>query len=376
MFLGAGMALLSGMLQAQPAASGDLPVSTAINQEMPHWLKFGGEYRARFDAYTGGKFTEGIDERYFLNRLRLNLTVRPSGWLRFVFQAQDSRILGAIRTPQQPPYQDTLDLRLGYAEFGRGEEGPVSVAVGRQDLNFGEKRLVGDANWRNVPTSFDAVRLTLRHGAYRLDGFLASAVIARDGQFNRSALDNTIHGLYGTFPAAFWKSKFDTYVLYRIAPAQRTEAGLLSRLHSETFGFRWTGMLPALVEYGSEAALQTGATGTEPLRAWAGHWILKRPLPGVARVKAVAEYNYASGDRDPRDGRRGTFDQLYAANHDKYGMADLIGWRNLHHARTAAETKLARKWTAVCAYSSFWLASRRDGLYNAGGTLVYRSPEA
>ncbi|MGE5644262.1 MAG: alginate export family protein [Acidobacteriota bacterium] len=369
------LALQPGPLRAQSAAAPDLPVTSAINREMPRWLVLGGEYRARFDGYTSGKFSDGIDEHYFLNRLRLNLAVKPTGWMRFVFQGQDSRIFGAIRTPSAPPYQDRLDLRLGYAEFGRGPEGPVSVTVGRQDLNFGEKRILGDANWRNVPTAFDAVRLTLRHGAYRLDGFSASAVAAKDERFNHSALDNTIHGLYGTFPVAAWKSMFDAYLLYRIAPLQATESGALARLHSETAGFRWTAALPAEFEYSSEVALQRGTTGGEPLGAWAGHWVVKRPLPGLPGIKAVAEYNYASGDDDPRDGRRGTFDQLYAANHDKYGMADLIGWRNLHHARTAAETKLARQWTAICAYNSFWLASPRDGVYSAAGVLVYRSAD-
>ena len=86
-----------------------------------------------------------------------------------------------------------------------------------------------------------------------------------------------------------------------------------------------------------------------------------------------AEFNYSSGDRNATSGRRGTFDQLYPTGHDKYGLADQVGWRNINHMRTGVELKPTSKWQVSGGYHSYWLASATDALYSAGGAVVARS---
>jgi hypothetical protein len=90
------------------------------------------------------------------------------------------------------------------------------------------------------------------------------------------------------------------------------------------------------------------------------------------KPRIVAECNYASGDHNPADGKRGTFDQLYPTSHDKYGLADQVGWKNIHHLRSGVEWKPQTKWLAMAKHNSWWLASTRDALYSAGGAVVAR----
>ena len=84
-------------------------------------------------------------------------------------------------------------------------------------------------------------------------------------------------------------------------------------------------------------AVQTGSLGADSVQAWAGHWQLRAGAPTRVPLGLTGEYNYASGDADPTDGTRGTFDQLYPTGHDKYGLADQVGWRNIHHLRAGVE---------------------------------------
>ena len=70
---------------------------------------------------------------------------------------------------------------------------------------------------------------------------------------------------------------------------------------------------------------------------------------------------------------RGTFDQLYPTGHDKYGLADQVGWRNVDHLRGGVEFKPKAQWQINSSYHSWWLANARDALYNAGGAIVARS---
>src|SRR5438270_721834 len=80
-----------------------------------------------------------------------------------------------------------------------------------------------------------------------------------------------------------------------------------------------------------EAAAQFGSIGADTIRAWASHWTAGFTF-GDARgtPRVFGEYNYASGDDNHHDGLRQTFDQLYATGHDKFGLADQVGWRNIH----------------------------------------------
>ena len=99
---------------------------------------------------------------------------------------------------------------------------------------------------------------------------------------------------------------------------------------------------------------------------------MRETLSAKRGLRVLGEYNYASGDSSATDGRRGTFDQLYPTGHDKYGLADLVGWRNIHHLRSGVEV-LARKGLVLSGnYHSWWLADTHDGLYNAGGTSIAR----
>jgi hypothetical protein len=119
-------------------------------------------------------------------------------------------------------------------------------------------------------------------------------------------------------------------------------------------------------------AAQRGSLGSDDVDAWAGHWQLRESLPGPGAVRLTGEYNYASGDDDPADGVRGTFDQLYPTGHDKYGLADQIGWKNVHHARAGVELSPLKGLPITANYHSWWRAARRDGIYNAGSAPLAR----
>lgn len=357
-----------GTLAAQkPVPSRPPTPSEELNRRLPGWLCFSGEYRLRVEGFSGGGFRQDNQDAYLLSRLRINMKIQPAGWMKLVFQGQDSRVFWNSRIPAATPYHDAMDLRMGFLELGDAENRPASLRVGRQELAFGEQRLIGPLNWTNTARSFDAVRATFRHRGYRLDAFAASVVNIRPGELNKRIDGNNLHGLYGGIEKLAPKATIEPYVLWRVGPR---------RLDFKTWGYRWAGKLPRSFDYGMEVAAQTGALGADKVRAWAGHWLLGYTIAGARyKPRIIAGYNYASGDRDPGDGKHGTFDQLYPTGHDKYGLADQVGWRNIHHVRSGVEVKPGVKWLLIANFHSYWLASARDGLYNAGGVPVARSPD-
>lgn len=135
-------------------------------------------------------------------------------------------------------------------------------------------------------------------------------------------------------------------------------------------GLQWLGKLPYRFDYSLEVARQQWSLGTDTIDAWAGHWLAGYSIPGKARPRLIAEFNYATGDGNQKDGRRHTFNQLFPSGHDKYGLADQVGWQNILHARTGAEFKRAARWTAGVKFSGYWLADAHDALYNSAGTAI------
>ncbi|HSS99366.1 MAG TPA: alginate export family protein, partial [Terriglobales bacterium] len=114
----------------------------------------------------------------------------------------------------------------------------------------------------------------------------------------------------------------------------------------------------------------------ENISAWASHWALGYTVPKARFApRFFAEYNYASGDKNPTDNSKGTFDQLYPSGHDKYGLTDQFGWENISYIRTGPEFKFTKRWTGTVRYNSYWLADVHDGIYNSlGAVLVARRP--
>jgi hypothetical protein len=347
------------------------PAPLGIDGQLTPWLQVRGEFRARVESVTGAGFADNSDA-YWMDRFRLNATVSPTRSMRFVVQVHDARAFEKTTGSQNAPLRDTLDLRMAYGEFGSTN----TVRVGRQELAFGEQRLLGHLSWLNTARTFDGARVTLRRNGLQLDAFAASVVQILPDAFDKSGYGNGLYGAYLSATTIVPKQTLEPYFFWRQSPGIAAELGGIADLHQATAGVRMAGKLPLAFDYSTETAFQTGSVGPDAVRAWASHWNVGKTLAAVPAVpRFFGEYNYASGDASRTDGTRGTFDQLYPTGHDKYGLADQVGWRNIHHARAGVEFKPSPKWGVNGGYHSWWLASVTDALYNAGGVAIARSAD-
>jgi hypothetical protein len=358
--------------QRPPAvATPPSPVPLAMNGELARWLQVRGEFRARLEGFQGGGFSGTNEDAYWMDRFRLNATVKPSKAITFFVQAHDARAFDKTAGGTAAPFRDTISVRQAYGESTLGSKGVVRI--GRQELAFGEQRLIGSLGWANVARSFDAARLTIKQPFGQLDAFAASVVTISPDGFDKSGNGNMLYGTYESLTGIIPKQTIEPYFLWRQSTNVATKAGSLAALHQATAGVRVAGRLPSAFDYSTEAAVQRGSAGADDVKAWAGHALIGRSFAAAFTPRAFGEVNYASGDRNPLAGPRGTFDQLYPTGHDKYGLADQIGWRNIKHVRAGLEMKPAAKWQLSSSIHDYWLASATDGLYSASGSRVARS---
>jgi hypothetical protein len=354
-----------GQIDAAPSE----PLFTnAINKLLPAWISFSGEERLRVEGYENGGIKPPNDGYYLLQRFRWGVTLRPVRWLKIVGQTQDARAFFQDTTPTST-FQDTWDLRQAYAEIGDTEKSPVALRVGRQEMRLGGERLVGVSNWRNTSRTFDAARLTLRRGKFRLDTFAASEVILRDGQLGSADAGNNLYGLYGVVTDLIPRSTIEPYLLWRLQPGVAAETGGTGHLDAKLSGVRWVGKVRS-ADYAVGLIFERGSLLKDHINAWASHWLAGYTFNTAWTPRMFGEFNYATGDGNPKDGQRNTFDQLYATNHDRYGLADAVGWRNMEHVRVGVDTNPRPQWTASVRYSLYWLADAHDALYNTSGNVL------
>ena len=352
-----------------PAASFS-PMSSYVNSNLPRWICFTAGYRARYEGYSAGNFQAGNSDSYLLGRFRAGVAITPARWMRVYAELQDADAF--FKTAKVAPYQSTWDLRRAYVDLGDLEQNHIAFRVGRQDLSFGWLRLIGTAYWRNASTGYDAVLGVFNYGMLRVSAFSAARVTAYANGMSHHQQGNDLHGLYGRLRNLIPKADLEPYLLWHVAPGIKTEAGKAGKLDEKTAGLHLIGTLSHF-DYDGEIAGQFGKYGTDDLRAWGWSGILGYTFGSSAlRPRLSFKYDYASGDRNPKDGVHGTFDQLYPNIHDHHGLADQVAWQNLISLRSVFRISPRRNWMISGAYNDWWLASAKDGFYNSSGSIVAR----
>jgi len=335
-----------------------------LRNALPSWIKLGGEIRARAEA--NNVFEPNLDGNLYLNRLRLNVAVEPARWIRFFIQGQDARVVTMGTGADRSEFRNTLDLHQAYVDFGRTEAG-WQLRFGRQELTSGDERLVAaDSYWDWSGQTFDALRIGYIGKRFRVDTFAGLRVQSSRRRLDPFDTANQISGLTLQFTTR-GKDVLEPYFLWRRGGDTMDPLDRQGHRDVLTPGLRAQGAFPRSIDYNVEMALQRGHVVADRISAWAGHWELGwKPRGSEFGLRLACEYNYASGDKDPADGKYGTFDDLYPAGFNRFGMADLIAWRNVRYPAIGVEMPVSKRWTINGGYRWFWLASVRDGLYPGG----------
>lgn len=326
------------------------------------------ESRVRYESRSGLNFGRDVDTSAAILRQRLGLSWRPSEWVKISAMAQDCRA-PLYGRPAPGSLRDPLDLQEGYAEIHQpGSEG-LEISAGRRMISYGDARLIGSPQWANTTRTWDHARLSYRTRRARIDGLFLSPVDVNLNGFNRPRMDRRLWGAYTTVPSLRKGLSGEFYVL-------RHDQGFAGALRTNSFGGRLVGKAASGWGFEAEGVMQSGRAGLKDHRGHGFFTSLNRRLDAAGRpLTLVAEYKHASGTNDPSNPSRSTtFDQLYPANHDKFGHEDLLGWRNIHNMRTQAGYGVHKLLTLTLMYDDSWLDSPRDAMYSLGGAPIARDP--
>ncbi len=274
--------------------------------QTPPEITFGGQVRPRLETRTP---VDDSRATFTSMRTRASLSALLEGSVRVFVQVQDVRFFGEESNTLSDFEADNFDLHQGYLELGSVPGIGGTFKVGRQEMAFGEQRLIGAVNWTQQGRSFDGARYTTSSlEKLKIDFF---AMKLREDSSSEQDWDSEFAGAYATVEL----ESAGSLDLYGLLTTDSRE----DRAGEFTFGGLWKGAAGP-VDMRLEGSLQTGERNGSDVSAF---MVGARVGSQVHEdVNLALWYDHLSGDEDPDDDEIGVFNTLFATNHAFYGLAD------------------------------------------------------
>jgi hypothetical protein len=335
-------------------------------------LEIGGEIRLRFEMGDNNLFSFRREtDTLIRQRARLHAKAKLTDDITGFIQIQDSRVWGEEF--------DTLstfinvDLHQAYIDVNRFLTDSLSLRAGRQELRYGNERLIGAFDWDNNARAFDAIKGVYAKKKWSVDVFAAR--VEEEEFFFPFYQD-----FYGGYLKLFndrpnHKLEFYGLVLRNNIHARGESGGSgENQTTIYTFGTRQEAKSGSGLYYDGEFAFQTGHLSPDPHRAFALAVKAGKYFESARSFHFGLEYDFATGDKNAGDGKSQEFINLFPDNHTHYGYMDFLGWRNMHDFRVNAGFNPTDKFAFDADYHKFLLHSRRGRWSNADGVTLGFSP--
>ena len=385
----------------------------AENVYLSAW-DIGASWRVRFEDKLGAGTTDAgsnwdfsssggpardNNNAYALSRFMPRVAYTGK-WVAFTLEGRGSYSIGDERynataagkglTERDGP----MDVHQAFVLVGNHKEFPLSLKIGRQELNYGDQRLVGAFKWNNNMRTFDAAKVRWQNALFGVDLFTGGVVYNDANSLNKSNSQDRFSGAYFNFPSAAKNEVVEAYVYARnVARGIVTDnwSGVAAPFRFPAPQDLYTGGLRVKTkpnaydpwDYGAELMYQWGhrtavfpattvaaALAAPRLDQQAYAWVLQGGYTWTASAlqpRLALIYSFGSGDRNSADGSSQTFQNLFPTNHLFYGYMDLSSLQNLHDVRLAYTIKPTTTSILALEAHSHFLNRTTDFWYNVAG---------
>ncbi|MGZ5052371.1 MAG: alginate export family protein [Methylobacter sp.] len=361
--------------------------------KLPEWLSVSLEHRTRYETRDASYRANGVGGDQQI-ALQTDLWLEAKlGAFRVGTEFLDARGLNSdTGTGINNTHANQADFLQGYVAWsdqnifysGIGTE----IIAGRQTLNFGSRRLVGRNAFRNTMNNFTGGRLRLTdYKNWQFNGFVTMPVLRRPTAAN-DILTETHQ----------W-DKEDTHTLFSGGFLELYNLGLgingeLYLYHLDesdgpnnptrnrrffTPGLRFyikpaksqaDFQLEAVGQFGTVRATTAATDGRDLTHeAWFQHADVGYTFDMPWSPRLGLEYDYASGDKNPNDGKDQRFDTLYGVRRGDFGPTGIYGAfarSNINSPGYRVNVAPRSDVQVALSHRLVWLASSRDSWTTAG----------
>jgi len=341
-----------------------------------------GNYRLRTEFQRGYNVkTYGIvsDELFLLSRLRLHSEYRFDKWLAFFLEIQDARVFGSSFSDEDfegknNPFHDPFDINKLFITLRPIDS--LEIILGRQALNIADRRVFGPGDWGNTGRYiWDAANIRFGHRLFSSRVIFGYNIkhepdvfpnMAKEGPY-ALAFYNTIRKL-PVLLDLFYIYKFDKSGDYS---GEQESSG---NLHSNYFGGRVIKTVNQ-TRFMALGAYQTGSLASNPISAYGLVVQVSQQTKLPWKPEILFTFIAGSGDKNPEDGRIGTFDGIFSgADTDLYSWMNFTYWKNVRQARADLLLRPVKTILFRAEYHLYWLDQPKDAWYSPG-KVFRKDPE-
>ncbi|MDY6825345.1 MAG: alginate export family protein [Thermodesulfobacteriota bacterium] len=354
-------------------------------------IRFRSEAQDNFNLKSYGVPAKAGDtnDTFLLGRFRLGIKGNPLKNLFFSAGFQhaeawglaldETRFFKDVFDRQHNPYEDDMEPYNTYLLIKNLFTSPVELKAGRQLISYGDKRIFGPGQWGNAGRwGWDAVKLHCPLGKNFVDAYYGKTMIHDPNHLSLTHNHGfESMGIYSRFhlPSPVNSIVVEPFTMTKHSDGNlfRGEDGRTGEMDAYYTGVRIAEQDRRGFDWDATWVMQKGDYATDTLDAFGYHIQMAYNFNGVFLKPRIAiDYSYASGDEDPSDGEKGTFDGAFGARAKLYGRMNLFHWKNIKDAAAILTLCPAKTWRITAEAHVVALAETRDAWYL--NPKAYRDP--
>jgi hypothetical protein len=337
----------------------------------PKWATVDFQVRAREENQSSDKYISGNDAVYVLTRVWGGLELRPGPHISTYLQFTDAHSLGLPLAYVSSNMRDEFDGRQAFVDLHAGK---FKIIAGRQELRYGDERLVGISNWTNTSRTWDGF-LGRFGDKNRLDLFSTSVVVVHPTSLDKHGAGLTFHGAVATITTWAPHVVLQPFVFVRALPRVESQQSIWGTETEVTAGAEVSAKFPNGVYFDTIEAPQRGSYSNDSIRADAAYIKAGYSADHIDwKPRLAGEYDYASGNPKVFPSRIATFDQQYPSNHNVFGLTDLFGFENIKQERINLDLAPAKPVALLIQQGWLRAASPLDNIYSSSGSTTIKAP--
>jgi hypothetical protein len=263
--------------------------------------------------------------------------------------------------------ENVLSLHQAFADVRFNNH--WQLRVGRQELSYGNNRLLTFREGPNTRMAFDGGIIKFQKNAFKIDIIGVSQVSSQPKIGDDLAFREFVGGVYATQTLKPKLLLMDYYALYYKSNLRKynTIGGNEKRT---SMGFRAFSQNPKF-NYELEATYQTGRFNALTINALALSADVNYQIEDKTKLTIGIASNYITGDKNRSDKQLNTYNLLYSK--PSFGLAAPIGASNIINLNPYVRIRPVPKMTAGASIYFLKRQSLADGIYSPGMAQVRRN---
>jgi hypothetical protein len=345
-----------------------IPIDNSTN------ISFGGELREQLQYFENFNFGDvpptfiKTSAGQLWHRVMVHSNIELGTRARVFLQMNSTfRLLNP--NPITPEIDENkLGLHQAFIDYKFNKN--IMLRIGRQEMGYGNNRILTFREGPNTRLAFDAVVLKYSNKKRKIDLLAVTPVVSKQNAFDDVSFKEKVYGIYGTEYIIPKKLLLDYYVLQFESNSRRYNF-VSGKEKRQSFGLRFFSQNP-LFNYELESTYQTGTFNNTNIKAYSFssdvNYVLHKKNNFIVGIGS----NYISGDKDKTDNTLNTYNLIFSK--PSYGLAAPIGSSNITNVNPYLKINPTKKLNVFAGIYFLSRQSNQDGTYSPGMAQVRPTP--